>query len=100
MIHTRIFSLLIWLTAIAFSPVHAESIRTNDYSWGACMIICEDVSFCKVADYNDKSGTCTLFLNSTDQGYSRLRKRCPQSSPDKWVPMYANDRWNIVCPSK
>ena len=100
MIRRRIISLLIWLTAISLFSAHAESIRTNDYSWGACMIICEDVSFCSEADYNDKSGTCSLFLNSADSGYSRLRKRCPQSSPDQWIPMYANDRWNIVCPSK
>jgi hypothetical protein len=63
-------------------------------SWGACMLICEDVPFCKKANYNKNNGQCTLELNSNQPRYLELQRTCPKRY---WNTEYSDDRWNIVC---
>jgi uncharacterized protein YgiM (DUF1202 family) len=63
-------------------------------SWGACMIICEDVSFCKKAHYNKNNGVCKLQLDANHPSYMKLQQTCPKKY---WHSTYRNDRWSIQC---
>lgn len=94
-------TLMLLGTSIPTSTLLAESIRTNEVSSGACMIICSDVSFCKDYGYNDQTGTCTFSLDTAAPDYSRQQSNCPQVSPDNWVISYSDDseKWKITCPS-
>jgi len=68
--------------------------KVNQVTWGACMTICEDTSFCKSADHNSNSGVCTLYLNSHHPQYLKLQHTCQKKY---WHAVYRNEKWNIVC---
>ncbi len=93
------FTVLTALTTMMMSQAHAQSVQTKDVTTGACMVICEDVSFCRELDYDSATGTCTIFINANDPGYGKIQQACPQIPPDKLIISYANDRWDIMCPS-
>ncbi len=71
-----------------------QMLRIPQVTWGACMIICEDISFCKNADHNSNSGSCALYLNSSHPKYLKLQHTCPKRY---WHAIYGNDKWDIVC---
>jgi len=70
------------------------TFKVNQVTWGACMTICEDASFCKNADHNSNSGVCTLYLNSNHPQYLKLQHTCPKKY---WHAVYGNEKWHIVC---
>jgi hypothetical protein len=86
------------LVALYTLPAHAQSLQTNEISSGACMVVCEDVSFCKTSDYNDGIGTCTIVMNPTDQGFIQQRNACPNVAPQEWIVSFSGGRWQIACP--
>ncbi len=93
------FTVLAVFMTMLMGQAHAQSVQTNDVTTGACMVICEDVSFCRELDYDSAAGTCTIFINAGDPGYAKIQQACPQTPPNKLIVSYANDRWDIVCPS-
>jgi hypothetical protein len=66
-------------------------------TWGACMTICEDSSFCKNADHSKQTSVCTLNIAADHPDYKRLQKGCSQSLSNHWVVSYRNERWHIEC---
>jgi hypothetical protein len=92
-------TLMFLVISLPASTLLAESIRTSEVSSGGCMVICDDVSFCRDFDYNRQSGTCTIFLDPANPDYSRIHETCPQLTSEKWVISYGTDKWKITCPS-
>ncbi len=78
----------------------AQRLTTSEVTGGACMVICDDVSFCQAMDYNRQTGVCTIFMNPADRGFLRMRETCPQMPPEKWVVSFANGKWKISCPPR
>lgn len=68
-------------------------------SWGACMVICDDIKFCKKADHNSQTSLCTLNINTQHSDYRRLYQRCSHIPMRNWQVTYQNDRWTIGCPN-
>jgi hypothetical protein len=100
MIDGKTFVLAIGVVVATASSAQAQSVRTREITSGACMVVCDDVSFCRSMDYDKDSGICTVHLNRDDPGFKALRHQCPQVAPENWVISYANERWSIGCPGK
>ncbi len=94
-------TLVLLVASSLISTLVAQDIRTNEVSSGACMFICNDVSFCKDYDYNDQTGTCIFSLDIAAPEYSQQQRTCPQVSSGNWVISYSddNEKWKITCPS-
>ena len=78
----------------------AQRLTSSEVTGGACMVICDDVSFCQAMDYNRQTGVCTIFMNPADRGFLQMRRTCPQIPPEKWVISFSNGKWKIVCPPR
>lgn len=89
---------LVWSMVFPIMHARAQSVRTSDVTSGACMIICDDVSFCQRPDYDAATGVCTIVMNPADPGFLAQRSACPLVRPERWVISFANDRWTIGCP--
>lgn len=91
---------LVCLVSIFSISAHAQKIVTRDISSGACMVTCNDVSFCRDYDYNRQTGTCTIFMNSNHRGFIRLKNSCPQVPVANWVIFLGDnvEKWAIKCP--
>ena len=74
-----------------------RTIQIPAVTWGACMIICEDSSFCKEADHNEQTSVCTLYVDTNHPDYKLLQKRCSKTPSSHWIVSYKNDRWFIEC---
>ncbi|HHN73553.1 MAG TPA: hypothetical protein ENK13_05635 [Thermopetrobacter sp.] len=78
----------------------AQRLTTTEITGGACMVVCDDVSFCRAMDYDRRTGTCTIFMNPAEREFRRLRRACPHVPPAKWVVSFAGGRWKITCPPR
>lgn len=74
-----------------------KTIQIPQVSWGACMVICEDIKFCKNADHNRQSSICTLTINTEHPSYRHLYQRCSHIPTKNWRVSYHNDQWMIFC---
>jgi uncharacterized protein len=74
-----------------------QTIQIPAVTWGACMTICEDSSFCKKADHNEQTSVCTLHVDTNHPDYKLLQKRCSKIPSSHWKVSYKNDRWLIEC---
>lgn len=95
---TTSLSLIVWLVGMTAIPAQAQRMTTTEITSGACMVVCDDVSFCQAMDYDRKTGTCTIFMNPGDAGFAELQNSCPESPPGKWAISFKNDKWKISCP--
>ena len=62
-------------------------------SEGACMVICEDIGFCRAMNYDRHRGLCTLFPDQSAAAYLQLRDRCAGG----WRVRYMGARWRVQC---
>jgi len=75
-----------------------QMIEIHHVTWGACMIICEDIKFCTGADHNRATSTCTLDIDTSHSSYQHLYQKCSHISLSDWRIFYQDDRWSIDCP--
>ena len=96
-------ALFISLVVLAFllpASAGAQQITTKELSSGACMIVCNDINFCRTYDYNDQTGTCTIVMQPDHSEFIQLKKSCPQIPVSNWVIFFGDDseKWAIKCP--
>jgi hypothetical protein len=81
---------------------YSQQITTNELSSGACMVVCNDVNYCRTYEYDRQNATCTIVFDSEHEEFIQLRKSCPQTLSSELVISYDNDRevWRITCPTE
>ena len=74
-----------------------QMIQIHQVTWGACMIICEDIKFCTGADYNRTTSMCTLDIDTSHSSYQGLYQKCFHIPSSNWRISYQNGQWIIGC---
>ena len=81
------------LSATYYNETIRQTIQIHQVTWGACMIICEDIKFCTGADHNRTTSMCTLDIDTSHSSYQNLYQKCFHIPSNNWRISYQHDRW-------
>jgi hypothetical protein len=74
-----------------------QMIEIHHVTWGACMVIREDIKFCTNAVYNHETSMCILDIDTSHSSYQNLYQKCFNVSSSNWRISYQNGQWRIDC---
>ncbi len=77
-----------------------KHIKVGDLTTGACVTVCESISFCSAMDYDAPSGECTLFVKDGHPDYVAFVESCPTAAFTRGTADLKDDKWQVTCIAK